>query len=264
MAKAFAAIHALPRKPDFALIGGDLVMDANKVSADRAALVYDLWQSAAADLGLRMHYTIGNHDAYGLGGPATGSVRSLSDPDFGKHIWKRRLGLTRTYDTFDHKGWRFVTLDSLMVGADGTWSGLIDDAQMVWLDDLLRKTPREMPVVMLTHLPLMTIFGQYTTGTTSALPEQLIVRNGREFQKRIQGHNVKAVFQGHTHVVEECDYLGTRYITGGAICGNWWKGWRLGVHPEGFTVVTVRGDDLSYKYTPYGWDARKYQTHGND
>ncbi len=259
VAKAFAAIHALPHKPDFALIGGDLVMDAAKVSPERAALVYDLWQSAAADLGLPMHYTIGNHDVYGLGEAAADSARAQKNPDFGKSIWKRRLGLTRTYNTFDHKGWRFVTLDSLLVGADGHWGGYIDPAQMTWLDDLLRKTPRKMPVVMLTHLPLLTIFGQYTLGTTSALPEQLVVKNGREFQELIQGHNVKVVFQGHTHVVEECEYLGTRYVTGGAVCGDWWKGWRLGVHPEGFTVVTVRGDELSWNYTPYGWGARKYQ-----
>ena len=47
-----------------------------------------------------------------------------------------------------------------------------------------------------------------------------------------------------------------RYITGGAICGDWWKGKRLGVHPEGFSVVTVAGDDLTWKYVPYGWTAR--------
>jgi len=47
-----------------------------------------------------------------------------------------------------------------------------------------------------------------------------------------------------------------RYITGGAICGDWWKGKRLGVHPEGFSVVSVSGDDLTWRYVPYGWTPR--------
>jgi len=62
--------------------------------------------------------------------------------------------------------------------------------------------------------------------------------------------------QGHTHVVEECTYMGTQYITGGAVCGDWWKGKRLGRHPEGFGVVTVQNDSLTYRYVPYGWSVR--------
>jgi len=260
VAKAFDAIHALPKKPDFALIGGDLVMDAAKVTPQRADAVYDLWQTAANNLALPMHFTIGNHDVYGLGEAATDSAKTMANPDFGKAIWKRRLNLTRTYDTFDHKGWRFVTLDSLAVGPDGTWGGNLDDDQLKWLDDLLRHTPKTMPVILLTHIPILTIFGQYTQGTTDAVPAQLIVKNGKTLQEMIQGRNVKAVFQGHTHVVEECSYLGTKYITGGAICGDWWKGPRLGVHPEGFTVVTVKDGEVNWRYVPYGWDAAKYKT----
>ena len=83
----------------------------------------------------------------------------------------------------------------------------------------------------------------------------MVVKNGKTFKEMIQNHNVKAVFQGHTHVVEEVTYLGTRYITGGAVCGDWWKGKRLGVHPEGFVVASVRGENLTWKYVPYGWKA---------
>jgi hypothetical protein len=84
----------------------------------------------------------------------------------------------------------------------------------------------------------------------------MVVGNGRTFKEMIERHNVKAVLQGHTHVVEECIYRGVHYITGGAICGDWWKGPRLGVHPEGFVVATVAGDDLTWRYVPYGWKAR--------
>lgn len=251
--KAFDAIRTLPHKPAFALVGGDLVMDAALVPHSRADMVYDLWQQEAANLHLPLHYSIGNHDVYGLkveGKPAT------EDPDFGKALWKKRLGLDRSYSTFDHQGWRFVCLDSTGITPAYSWEGNLDATQLTWLDDLLRSTSKTMPMVFLTHFPIFTAVTMYTESTTAATPVGNIVKNGRTFKEMIQTHNVKAVFQGHTHIVEEIDYLGVKYITGGAICGDWWKGKRLGVHPEGFSVVTVTGDDLTWKYVPYGWTAR--------
>lgn len=107
--KAFAAVKALPRKPAFALVGGDLVMDAALVPRSRADLVYGMWRDAARELALPLHYSIGNHDLYGL---KEADVARAADPDYGKGLWKKRLGLERGYDTFDHQGWRFVTLNS--------------------------------------------------------------------------------------------------------------------------------------------------------
>jgi 3',5'-cyclic AMP phosphodiesterase CpdA len=251
--KAFAAVDALPEKPAFALIGGDLVMDATSVPRARADLVYDLWQQEAAALHLPLHYAMGNHDLYDL---KDHSSTARNDPEFGKGMWKKRLNLDRTFTTFDHQGWRFIVLDSIGVTPDQKWEGNLDDAQLQWLDGILRNTPHTMPVICLTHFPIFTLYGQYTEGTTSALGPDMIVKNGKVFKEIIQRHNVKVVLQGHTHVVEECIYLGTRYITGGAICGNWWMGPRLGVHPEGFVVATVRGDDFAWRYEPYGWKTR--------
>lgn len=252
--KAFDAIRHLPEKPAFALIGGDLVMDANEVDRARAELTYDLWQQAASDLRLPLHYSIGNHDLFGIGGK---SGVTPDDPEYGKKWWQKRLGLANRYDTFEFNGWRFITLDSIQTDPDGKWRGEFDTEQLTWLDNTLRKTDPKQPVVLLTHVPILTVFRQYTEGTTAATPDYLITTNGKAVQEMLQGRNVKAVFQGHTHVVEEVSYLGTRYITGGAVCGDWWKGPRLGVHPEGFTVVTVRDGDLSYRYVSYGWTARK-------
>ena len=251
--KAFDAIRALKEKPAFALIGGDVVMDASTVDRKRTDLVYDLWSSAAAELAFPLYYTVGNHDVYAIGGK---SPVAENDPEFGKGLWQKRLAIKNRYNTFDFGGWRFVTLDSVGVATGGKWWGEIDAEQIIWLDNLLRKTGKEQPIVFLTHIPVLTMFGLYTEGTTQALTEQTIVKNGKEFAELIRPYNVKAVFQGHTHVVEECDYLGTRYITGGAVCGEWWKGPRLGVHPEGFTVVTVEGNAMSHRYIPYGWQAR--------
>jgi len=257
--KAFSTIRALREKPAFALVGGDLVMDATSCTPARAAQVYDLWQQAARDLALPMHYSIGNHDPYLVNGA---NRLSPSDPAFGKQYWMKQLGLGATYHSFDHHGWRFIVLDSVGVTPEGGWEGVIDDTQLHWIDDLLRRTPRDMPIVFLTHIPILTIYGLYTGGTTAPLSKTMIVANGKEFKEMIQPYNVKAVLQGHTHVVEECDYLGVKYITSGAVCGDWWKGKRLGVHPEGFVVATAKGQGadatFSWRYVPYGWNAAAY------
>lgn len=251
--KAFDAVQSLKIRPDFGLIGGDLVMDASMVSHDRADRVYELWRQEAAALKFPLHFSVGNHDLYGLdvgGKPAT------DDPDYGKHLWKKRLGLANTFSTFDHHGWRFIILDSAGVTPDFKWEGSLSLDQIKWLDDLLRQTSTTMPLIFLTHYPIVTAFTMYTDGPAAAPTASLIVKNGKTFLEMIQKHNVKAVFQGHTHIVEEIDYLGVRYITGGAICGEWWKGPRLGVHPEGFAVAEVRGNDLTWRYVPYGWKAQ--------
>jgi 3',5'-cyclic AMP phosphodiesterase CpdA len=251
--KAFEAVRKLPRKPAFGLVGGDLVMDAALVPRSRADMVYDLWRQEAEMLGLPLHYSIGNHDLYGLkidGKPA------LDDPDYGKALWRKRVGVDQSYSSFDYQGWRFVLLDSVGITPQYSWEGNLSDTQIQWLDQLLRDTDRTTPMVFVTHFPIFSAITQYTEGTTAKPTAGSLVKNGKQFREMVEKHNVKAVFQGHTHVVEEISYLGVRYITGGAVCGDWWKGPRLGVHPEGFVAATVKDDDLSWRYVPYGWHAR--------
>jgi len=47
-------------------------------------------------------------------------------------------------------------------------------------------------------------------------------------------------------------WKGVPYVTSGAVCGNWWKGTRLGT-PEGFTVVTVANGKMTTRYETYGF-----------
>ena len=46
------------------------------------------------------------------------------------------------------------------------------------------------------------------------------------------------------------------YITGGAVCGKWWRGDWFGTQ-EGFGVVTLRGNKVEWDYQGYGWTARR-------
>ena len=71
-----------------------------------------------------------------------------------------------------------------------------------------------------------------------------------------RGYNLKLVLQGHLHVVEEIIFRGVHFITGGAVCGAWWKGPRDGF-PEGFVVVDVDKDVFSWRYETFGWKTQE-------
>jgi 3',5'-cyclic-AMP phosphodiesterase len=250
------ALDAVRRfKPAFGLMGGDVVMDAAYVERKRAEEVFGLWGQVSSDLKIPMHYACGNHDVFAL----TGSEAGGNDTD--KNFWQKRVGQDARYKTFDYRNWRFVVLDSVQTSREGKWWAEIDKEQLTWLDNLLRQTDKTQPIVFLTHVPLFTCINQFTSGTTNPVTETQIVKNAKTFFEMTQLHNIKAVFQGHTHVVEEVSYNGVRYITGGAVCGDWWKGLRLGRHPEGFAIVDCKGDglksELAWKYIPYGWKAEK-------
>jgi len=253
-ARAVGAMKRAAPGAAFALCGGDLVFDANAVPFARASHLYDLYQEQSRRLGVPIHHCLGNHDIFALD-PAQSGVPA-DDPHAGKALFRQRMGLAQTYYSFDHGGWHFVVLDTVQITPDHSWRGFVDDAQLAWLAADLAKTGKTTPTVLLVHMPLLCAITQYTEGTTAPTPDKLIVANGKAVKELIQPYNVKAVLQGHTHVVEEIAYLGTHYLSAGAVCGNWWKGWRLGVHPEGFTVCTAHeSGDFTWRYVPYGWKA---------
>lgn len=252
VALAVKKVLSLKPRPRFIVFGGDSIMDALKVTKERADLQFNLLAEALKPLEMPVYYAVGNHDVFGWG--LTDAQKT--EPGYGKAMFAERIGKEQTYRSFDADDWKFVLLDSIQPKASGGWQGEIDDTQMQWLKDTLEKTGKTRPVVLVCHVPIMTLFGQYTLGTLLPAPDVQIVRNGKQVRDLFKDYNVKAVLQGHTHVVEECIYTGTHFITGGAICGEWWTGPRLGIHPEGFGVYDVSGDSFKWEYIPYGWKAR--------
>jgi hypothetical protein len=56
--------------------------------------------------------------------------------------------------------------------------------------------------------------------------------------------NVKLCLAGHLHMQEIIEYLGVKYVCGGAVSGNWWKGNRFEFAPA-FSVVELFADGSS-------------------
>lgn len=237
-------------EPDFALVGGDLVFDAFGVGLPRADLVYNLYRKIERLIPVPIHRAIGNHDAFGV---LTNAGVLPTDPRYGKKMFEDLYG--RTYYSFNHKGYHFFVLDSIHLTRDRLWEARIDDDQLNWLAADLKATGPKSPIIGVVHCPMVTAFATYAQ-VISADREYntLTVANTPDVLDQFEGYNVLAVLQGHTHIDENVSYKGTQYITSGAVCGNWWRGPRLGT-PEGFTVVSLREGRLSARYETYGFHA---------
>ncbi len=245
---ALAMREARTVRADFAIQGGDHVFDALGVSKARATQLFDQYGKTEQDLGLKVHHTLGNHDIFGVY-PASGA--STTDPAYGKKMFAERFG--PTWYSFDHKGVHFVVLDSIGITDDHRYEARIDPEQVDWLRADLAALPSRQPVIVTTHIPLATAVPFYQPPAPQAAKGDAFI-NGPAVIQLLEGYNVLAVLQGHTHVNERVDFHGIPFITSGAVCGNWWKGTRLGT-PEGFTVVTIAGGKLTTRYETTGFQS---------
>lgn len=250
LAQAARAVNA--QTPDLVVAGGDLITDGFQSAA---AVVEPRWEAY-----LEMHGAIkapvepviGNHDLVAVR-PEDGSPPS-SDP---RARFREAFGLDRTFRSVRAGGYLFLLLDSIGVtGGFDPYVGRIDSRQLKWIESELRATDLRTPIVVVSHIPLMTGFYQATEGSTAAAPSNRVVENGMEVVELFENHNLLLVLQGHLHVDEMLRWQTTTFITGGAISGKWWRGSWHGTG-EGFGVLTLRKDRVEWEYRGYGWKARR-------
>jgi Icc protein len=235
-------------KADFAIQGGDHVFDVLGTDRKRASSLYNLYAKTEDDLGFSIHHTIGNHDAFGV---YAKSGIAPSDAEYGKRMFENHFG--PTYYSFDHKGYHFVVLDSIEPTENRNWEARINAQQLAWLSKDLQNLSPKKPVVVVVHVPLVTGAPGYAP-PRQGKENQLSVMNAHEVVALFPGRNILAVLQGHLHINEIVKFREIPYVTGGAVCGNWWHGTRWGT-PEGFTVVSLRNGKIDWRYETYGFNS---------
>jgi len=243
---AFKKMRGL--KADFAIQGGDHVFDSLGVPKERAIGLFDMYEKTQQDIGLKVYHTIGNHDVFGVY-PSSGMTPS--DPLYGKKYYEDHIG--KTYYSFDHTGAHFIVLDSIGITGDRAYEGRIDADQVQWLAKDLAAQAAGTPIVVVTHIPLVSAVACYSPAPAT-LPAHngSTVTNSAEVIKLFEGHNVLGVLQGHWHINERVEWHGVPYMTSGAVSGNWWHGTHMGA-AEGYTVVSLRGGKLMTRYETYGF-----------
>ena len=237
--------------PDFVITGGDLVKDALGEPYERSSQLFHLYDSLCTFFGMPVYNTMGNHDVFGW---YEKSGVSPDDSLYGKDLYLRCMDQDKTYYSFDFKGWHFMLLDGIALREDREYFGHIDSTQIDWIQEDLERVNAETPIVISTHIPFVSVWKQIENGGTAAIPAYLVIDNSQDVLGLFEGHNLKLVLQGHLHIVEDIGYKNVRFITGGAVSGSWWNGSFQGF-PEGFVVVDVNGDQFTWHYKTYGWNA---------
>jgi 3',5'-cyclic-AMP phosphodiesterase len=251
-AMALAADAINSRKSDIVVAGGDLITDGFQSSAAKVEPRWDAYMKMHRAIKADVYPAIGNHDLVAVipedGTPAADNPRAE---------FLDRMGLGQTYYSFTAVGYHFIFLDAIQISRDEyPYQGMVWPEQLAWLKKDLSAVSKDMPIVMVTHMPLLSAFYNVSEGATSSAPPNRVVVNNCEVLKVMENHNLILVLQGHLHVNEMIRWRGTTFITGGAICGKWWRGNWYGTE-EGFYDIMLTGDHVECSYVDYGWEARR-------
>jgi 3',5'-cyclic AMP phosphodiesterase CpdA len=245
-------VQQLPDVPELILNGGDAIGDAFHASAGDVHRQWDLWDRVIADeCRLPIEHCLGNHDVWG--GNRQSGDESLSD---GKRLALDALGLTRPYRSFERAGWHFVVLDSIAAHGDG-YQGRLDEEQFEWLKEDLGRVARKTPVLVLSHIPILTVCALFDGANEKSgqwvLPAAWAHIDARRLKDLFREHpNVKLCLSGHIHLRDRVEYDGVTYICDGAVCGNWWKGAYQGFEP-GYGLIDLHADGrFEHQFVTYG------------
>lgn len=234
-----AAIDTINKlKPDFILLGGDVVYDALRRTQGAAEEQAELFLEKAAKLDAPVHYAIGNHDHFALYDKKT----DTDHPLFGKKFFEQYFG--PRYYSFDHKGWHFIALDDMVVTEDRRYVGRIDSLQLAWLRKDLEQVADSTPVAVMAHVPLITTLSQWHAGGTRANDNKIAIENGQELLALCKDKNLRLILQGHIHYYEVLHILNkTTVISAPSFSGKWWMG-KMNEMEKGFVVIDVKGDQI--------------------
>lgn len=260
LSACYKHVNGLKEKPDLILFGGDQVMETFAAKRPRTQLQWDLCQKIGkTENGIPWKACIGNHDIWGW--YKEKSEASGNEPDYGKKWAVQALELPNRYYSFTQAGWHFIALDSVQPGVkEGTYSAYLDEEQLEWLKKELAGVPKERPILIWSHVPIvsaMVLLSGRKTATSEATitAGQIHTDAGALVDLLAKYPNVKACLSGHLHEVEDLRIKGVNFHCDGAVCGGWWKGPHHGF-AEGYALLDLY-DDGSYTntYTTYGWKA---------
>jgi predicted phosphodiesterase len=212
--------------PDLVIHTGDLVYGYGD-SEEQLRIEYSNIGKRMASVVPRIYYVPGNHDFQTL---------------LTTRYFRQMTGQKKDYFSFDHKGVRFIILNTDIPGQVGEIAG----EQLEWLEKELRKHSR--PVFVFMHRPLFSfLLPDADKKGDLAEPMYNFVSEKARWAviDLLTRHKVTAVFAGHEHLYYRTDYKGIPFITLGG------GGATFSVPPDkgGFfhyMIVSVKGKEVEF------------------
>lgn len=249
-------LRSLSDQPDLIINGGDAIMDALGATEERTQLQWKLWNELMKDMPERVEHCLGNHDIWGWN--KTKSHTTGKEPLFGKTWAMTSLGMEKPYRSFDAGSWHFVILDSTFPNEEKIYEARLDEEQFAWLERDLSSVQRSTPVVVISHIPILTACGFFhvpnseKTGDWVMLGQLMHLDAARIMTLFRKQPNIKLCLSGHIHLTDRVDYDGITYVCNGAVSGAWWKG-RFRETDPGYGLIDLYEDgSFSCDYRVYG------------
>ena len=226
-------------KVDLLLNGGDIVFDMNKENLASIDAQWKLMHGIMKqESSLPIHYCLGNHDVWWY-------EDSKQTPTYGKHYALNQLQLSSPYYSFTQKGWKFIILDSTHQDIDDTWYiGKLGEKQFAWLENELNNTPATMPVLVMSHIPILTallMIEDNVVNRWEMLGGEMHTDTAKILGLFYKHKNVKLCLSGHLHMRDKVIYNDVAYLCNGAVSGAWWNGIRRETAP-GYAVIDLYAD----------------------
>lgn len=241
-AKFAKCLHHLQQqnpKPDLILNGGDFVFDMNKENIDTINAQWNLVTNVyKQECSIPTHSCLGNHDIWW-------NENNKGQAVYGKQYALDRLQLAKPYHSFTQGGWKFIVLDSVHLDIDNTWYiGKLGDEQFSWLENELKTTDPKIPVLVLSHIPILTATNLVDDGVVNRwvmYGGDMHTDAAKLIRLFYQHPNVKLCLSGHIHLRERLLYNNVTYICNGAVSGAWWEGNRHETAP-GYGLIDLYDD----------------------
>ncbi|OGV47272.1 MAG: hypothetical protein A2X46_18190 [Lentisphaerae bacterium GWF2_57_35] len=238
--------------PDLIVGGGDYITEGFESCADVLAPRWEAYFKFQQALKAPVEAAIGNHDL--VAAKPLGDGQPLADP---RSVFRSKFGVESTYRSFDTNGYHFILLDPVEVSSGPLpYEGRMGESQIAWLRQDLAGVETSTPIVVVTHIPLKTGYFKESEVKGELPPPNRVVVNAGEVLECFRGYDPILVLQGHLHVAEKLAMNEVLFVTGGAVCGQWWRGSWKGT-PEGFYVIDLKGRGVEERYLTYGWKARR-------
>jgi len=245
-------VQSLKEEVDLILDGGDTIMDSLGVKEKaKVDAQWKLWENTYGQgSDLDIVHCVGNHDVW--------AGAEKTDPLYGKKYVQDRLQMDSPYYSFDRAGWHFIVLDSTHPVNGGWYTAKLDEAQMDWLRQDLENTNKETPILVLSHIPILTATGFYPDNVKEGnwtVPGSWMHTDFQEIQKLFMAHgNVRACLSGHMHLLDYVIYNGITYMCNGAVSGNWWGDPMYYETRAGYAVINLYADgSFDREWYEYEW-----------
>lgn len=248
-AKCLHHIQQQSPKVDFILNGGDVVFDMNKEKLSDIDSQWKLQHNIMKnECSLPVHYALGNHDIWW-------DEDSKGDVFYGKKYALNQLELSKPYYSFTKNGWKFIVLDSTHLDIDNTWYiGKLGEAQFAWLEQELESTNSQTPVLVMTHIPILTALLMIEDNIVNKwimLGGDMHTDTAKIINLFYKHPNVKLALSGHLHMRDKVVYNNVTYLCNGAVSGAWWNGNRRETAP-GYGLIDLYADgSFEERYVNY-------------